>query len=453
MGHQKAALEILTQLFTPQFIVQTPMSRTVLVWYLRFDLCVASMGTFEPSLPRHWIETLLEQCQGQLYADPRNLEWIYERAEGQLRLMTRDMCSLLARRKTGEFTEDIFQTEHRKMTIRLREWRDTLHPALTNPARLVTTSDPGAQATQLKLFNSISGPIPIYDPPVSFTTALICEWHSVTVVHLCQVTGDSAAAASAILGDISRNSGAVCQIIEAAKYWPTRPKGLLTMLHPSLGLASLFLPRSLRIHKWLREQFAWVESCGYVFPYSICCSQTFQEPRNIEFHPSRALTDIRPCPPQLHFPSCHACSNGSALRRRECYPVVASERSKLQSGIAVRPGVCGRPQQERCPDANRPSSGYDGPFQRRGGSSIAGSNSGRLRGGIKKNRVVEPRWWIWTTGRVVDDPGHISRLLCMAHKAEMGPLDLRHIPSSPRARTPCSLPRHSDWSCASCMYV
>lgn len=262
MGHQKAAFEILTQLFTPQSIVQTSVGRTILVWYLRFDLYVASMGTFEPSLPRHWIETLLEQCQAQLYADPRSLEWIYERAENQLRLMTRDMCSLIARRKSGEFAEDTFQTEHKKMTIRLREWRDTLHPALTNPARLAPSINSMTKTSQRKLFNSILGPVPIYEAPLSFTTALICEWHSVTLVHLCQVTGDSGAGASAVLGDISRNAGAVCQIIDAAKNWPNRPHGLLTMLHPALGMAGLFLPRTVAIHKWLREQFAWLESCG-----------------------------------------------------------------------------------------------------------------------------------------------------------------------------------------------
>lgn len=269
MGHQKAALEILTQLFTPQSIVQTPMGCILLVWYMRFDLFVASMGAFEPSLPRHWIETLKEQCQAQLYIDPRNLDWIYERTENQLRLISRDMCSLVARRKSGEFTEDTFQAEHRKITLRLREWRDNLHPALTNPALLVPVPNSGTHAAQPKLFNSILGPVPIYDQPLSFTTALICEWHSVAVVHLCQVSGDgSEAAAATVLGDTSQNAGAVCQIIEAAKNWPATPEGLLTMLHPALEMAGLFLPRSLRHHKWLREQFAWVESYGWVTPRS-----------------------------------------------------------------------------------------------------------------------------------------------------------------------------------------
>lgn len=260
MGHQKAALEILTQLFTPQSIVQTPVGRIMLVWYLRFDLYVASMGTFEPSLPRHWIETLGEHCQAKMYGDPTNLDWVYGKAENQLQLLSRDICSLVARRKTGEFTEQAFQAEHGKMTIRLREWRNALHPAAVDPAGFAS-SQPGTPVGRPELFDR--GP---YAAPAHhgspFTTALICGWHSMVLVHLCQVAGDSLAEASAVLDDTARNAEAICHIIESVKHWVARPNGLLIMLHPALTLAGLFLPKTPRYHTWLRQQFAWVESCG-----------------------------------------------------------------------------------------------------------------------------------------------------------------------------------------------
>lgn len=235
----------------------------VLVWYLRFDLYVASMGTFEPGLPRHWMETLGEQCQAQMYADPNNLDWMYGKAEIQLQLVFRDMCSLAARRKTGEFTEEAFQAEHRKMTTRLREWRITLHPALIDPTGLVTTpsSQPGTPVGQQEPFSYFSDAIPArHEPP--FTTALICGWHSMNLVHLCQVTGHSLAEASAVLDDTAQNAEAICQSIESVKHWTAKPKGLLIVLHPPLSLAALFLPKTVRYHTWLRQQFAWVESSG-----------------------------------------------------------------------------------------------------------------------------------------------------------------------------------------------
>ncbi|KAG7150256.1 hypothetical protein HYQ46_013261 [Verticillium longisporum] len=35
MGHQRAACDIITRLFTPQTAVQTPLGRMVLTWYSR----------------------------------------------------------------------------------------------------------------------------------------------------------------------------------------------------------------------------------------------------------------------------------------------------------------------------------------------------------------------------------------------------------------------------------
>lgn len=48
------------------------------------------------------------------------------------------MCFLVARRKAAELSEAEFRVEHQKLTTRLRAWRDTLYPRLTDPANLVT---------------------------------------------------------------------------------------------------------------------------------------------------------------------------------------------------------------------------------------------------------------------------------------------------------------------------
>lgn len=178
-----------------------------------------------------------------------------------------DMCILVGRRKAAELTEAEFRAEHQQLTIRLRAWRDSLHPSLTNPANLVVLSPVATSGGQQdnKLFNYFpNGQAPLYAEPFCFTTAMICEWHSVVLMHLCQASGDAVAEAAAVaqLGDMSQHAVAVCEIIEAAERWPMVPKGLLMMLHPALGMASIFLPRSAGHYMWLRKQFAWLESCG-----------------------------------------------------------------------------------------------------------------------------------------------------------------------------------------------
>ncbi|KAJ4422283.1 hypothetical protein N0V82_003038 [Gnomoniopsis sp. IMI 355080] len=269
MGHQKAALEILTQLFNPQSILQTTTGRLILAWYTRFDLLVASLGILKTSLPRHWIEANDAYCQMRALEDPENMQWIFEKTESQLGLISVDMCLLVGRRKAGELTEETFRIEQQNVAKRLLEWRETLHPVLTDPAHLVETSAPASPVSQSKLFSYFTDHVPLYDGPLCFTTALICEWHSMVLMHLCQATEDLVSREPSILGDAAEHAMAICEIIEAAGRWPTIPKDLLTMLHPTLVMAAMFLPRSTRHHMWLREQFAGLESCGYVFPLTV----------------------------------------------------------------------------------------------------------------------------------------------------------------------------------------
>ncbi|CAN8102972.1 unnamed protein product [Discula destructiva] len=266
-SHQKAACEILTQLYTSETILQTSIDRAIFCWYMRFDITIASMGFSSPSLPRHWVAANDIYFQKLALSEPDNLQWSFEKTEAALGLISVDMCILAARRKTGELTENEFRAEHKHLTTRLREWRDTLDPGLADPAHLVLTSLRGSPSSQSKLFSYFSDHVPLYAEPYCFTTAIICEWHSMVLMHLCQA-GDTRAEAEAVaqLGDPSQHAVAICEIIDAAERWPMVPHGLLMMLHPVLGLAAVFLPRSTRHHVWLREQFAWLESCGYVFP-------------------------------------------------------------------------------------------------------------------------------------------------------------------------------------------
>lgn len=259
MGHQKAAFEIINQLFTPPKMTQTPMGRIILAWYTRFDQLVACMGTLEPSLPRCWIEALDVQCRGQLSNEPDDPIWLSEATENWLRLISHDMCLLRARYRSGQIPEKIFQAEHRKFSLLLREWRDHLSPVLTEPARFAE-----GEKTECPLFHFFEDGPPIYDESRAFMTLYITEWHSIVLLHLCRVSDDSLAEASLILGSQSENAEAICQILEGAEKWSAAPKGMLTMLHPTIAMAALWLPMSPQRHVWLKEKFAWLESSGYV---------------------------------------------------------------------------------------------------------------------------------------------------------------------------------------------
>lgn len=264
MGHQKAAFEFLTQLFTPKTMVQTSLGRVIHRWYTRLDLIVATMGFAKPSLPRRWLAECVSYQERASYGS--DLTSACDRAQAQLGLLSMDMCLLNARIKSGEGTKEELTAEHIQLTIGLREWRDNLHPGLADPANLVSSASLDSPMSP-RLFNYFPDHVPLFVEPFCFATANVCEWHSIVLMHTTQAeqAGDvlAVAEAKAQLGDdAAAHAVAICEIIDAAGRWPLVPKGMLMMMHPVLGVAAMFLERSTRNHMWLREKLAWLESCG-----------------------------------------------------------------------------------------------------------------------------------------------------------------------------------------------
>lgn len=258
MGHQKAALEILSQLFTPQSIVETSLNRIILSWYIRFDILVGLMGGFVTSLPREWFVAFDGHCRARLASEPEDLEWLYEKAENRLRLICHDISLLVARRARANMEGASCTAEHETIARQLREWRETLEPALMDPSRRVVLpsypSDEMACAT--------SQTAPLYDAPLSSTTLLLCEWYATVMMHLYQASQGTQDQSLSELGSLSQHAEAIGQIFSASEQWASGPKGLLIMLHPCLTIASMFLPPSPGRNLWLRNKFALLESSG-----------------------------------------------------------------------------------------------------------------------------------------------------------------------------------------------
>ena len=258
MGHQKAALEILSQLFTPQSIVETSLNRTILSWYIRFDILVGLMGGFVTSLPRDWFVSFDGHCRARLASEPDNLDWLYEKAENRLRLICHDICLLVARRARDDIEEASVTAEHENVARQLREWRETLEPALTDPSRrVILPSCPSDEP-----FGTPSRTAPLYDAPLTSTTLLLCEWHATVMMHLYQASQGSQGQMLPGLGSYSQHAEAISQIFSAGEQWASGPKGLLIMLHPCITIASMFLPPSPGSNVWLRTKFALLESSG-----------------------------------------------------------------------------------------------------------------------------------------------------------------------------------------------
>ncbi|KAI0478883.1 hypothetical protein GGR56DRAFT_348350 [Xylariaceae sp. FL0804] len=261
-GHQRGALEILTQLYTPPTAMQSPTSRMLVSWYGRFDVILGMMGGFGTTLPREWFATVLQSCQEHVANNPDNLAWRIEVHAAEIRLLSADMSNLYAKGGRGDMSGQSFAAEHGRITRRLHEWRKNLDPAVTDAAFLVTNLPQMEQPDESAIVDPYQ-PGFLYSHPLFSTTILMVEWHSIIVMHKSQE-------ASALLNEPPQELQSlaliICQIYETMQLWPSTPNGALVTVHASLAIAALFLPRDDRHHMWIRRKYAQLEGLGYIFP-------------------------------------------------------------------------------------------------------------------------------------------------------------------------------------------
>jgi hypothetical protein len=258
MGHQKAALQILANMFTPETAMLTPAGRMIVAWYSRFDVFLGIMGGFRTALPREWFTVFVDYCKSQVASTDDNLQWKLEEASANLRLLSMDMSMLFARGSRGGISHEEFVAEYQKLEKRLHEWKDLMDPDIVNPAFAVTHFAPGDDDDKDNIVDPYEGGI-LYEPPYFSTTLLNSEWHSIMIMHKCQ---SSTRDRPQLYTDLRLHSYKICQIFEAVERWPGTPKGGLILIQACIAISALFLPQDRRHHNWIRKKFALLETLG-----------------------------------------------------------------------------------------------------------------------------------------------------------------------------------------------
>ncbi|KAK4126187.1 hypothetical protein N657DRAFT_297306 [Parathielavia appendiculata] len=265
MGHQRAAFEVLTHLFTPQSVMQTPVGRVALMWYARYDVFVGIMSSFGTLLSQEWFSVPVEYYESRAAAEPDNVGWKIEACSARLRLASMEMSLLIARGAKHEITEDEYIAEHRRLSVFFGNGRKTWDPALTDAACLVNELAGNQKPNPDDIVDPFA-PGVLFRPPLFASTLLTCEYHSVALMHgsqnAKQLTEEDRAR-------LMEHAYAILQICETVERWPLSPPGSLIILHSSLAIAALYVRRDPRHHMWIRRKFALLETLGYISPITM----------------------------------------------------------------------------------------------------------------------------------------------------------------------------------------
>jgi hypothetical protein len=258
LGHQKAAFQMLTELYTPQTVMENGVTRVILGWYMRFDVFAGLMGGFEMVLSRDWFSYAYEFFQKQVINEPSNLNFKIEMSISKLRLIAMDMSTVFAKIGKGEISYEDFLQENEAVARRIAVWKTEIDPALQDPQYLVFDFT-GARPRDP---NDIVDP---YLPGVLFRGPLwvmnisLLDWYSVDLMHKYQTALTMQKQPSE---ELSLRAFETCQLYEAIELFPESPPGIVLALQASLGIACLFLPRDERHAMWARRKLANIESNG-----------------------------------------------------------------------------------------------------------------------------------------------------------------------------------------------
>jgi hypothetical protein len=256
MGHQKAAFDMLTRLYTPQSITQSDFLLKISLWYIRFDLFVGFQSGGEAVLSRDWFEAVHECYLQKVRDNPDDLGVIYEERFAYSRLVAKDSNDLFARTQKGLVSPQDFMAQ---LPV-LREKVESLHANI--PEELLNP--------QYKVKDMPGGPDPgdivnPYEPDVMWKEPLYTTnflkldiWGIVFMFNI----SEAMALRKPFSPEATKDAFQAVQLFEAMCAYPGSPTGMLLEAQVSFAIAFLFLPKDQKTNQWCRRTFARVEASG-----------------------------------------------------------------------------------------------------------------------------------------------------------------------------------------------
>lgn len=258
MGHQRAAHQILTDLFTPQTIMQDETRRRIIGWYIRFDLFAGMMSGGETVLGREWFAVCADHYSRQARERPNDLGARFEEYFATSRLLATDVTLHFASKTKNTTSDEQFAKDNIKLTERLAGFGHNLEIAFDDPDCFVK-SFPDAPPPQPEDITEYREPGYLYGGPYFTMNFVLIDFWAIDLMFRYQLSLAQRQQPSAELTEIALKK---CRLFEAIEHYDQGPPGAMLGCQASLGIASLFLPKDDRHTNWCRRKYALIEQKG-----------------------------------------------------------------------------------------------------------------------------------------------------------------------------------------------
>ena len=258
-GHQRAAGEMLLELFDPTTVVQDDCSRMCYVWYARFDVFVGMMAGNEPTLGPEWFRYNAQWYMQAAQEHPNDLRIQVESYFATHRLIAVEMALLNSKLPKGEILIEDYLREMAGLRERVLAARKTIDSLRQHKEYQVQTLD----NPQPRSPDSIVEP---YIPgrlmkgvlfPVNLMLIDWCAMNSMLSYQSAMVLQQPPPS-----GDLIRSAMEQIRTVDDIDNWSGSGAAAIVPLQASVGLVSLFLPREERYTMWCRRKLAKIECHG-----------------------------------------------------------------------------------------------------------------------------------------------------------------------------------------------
>jgi hypothetical protein len=262
MGHQMAAYQILTELFTPQTIVENDSLSMILQWYIHFDVFAGMLSGNGTILGREWFQAQHDWDLRQVRLKPDDLGLKYRERFSWFRVIAADIAIMFAKKNKNAISEEEFEAKCQVISEELGNWEDKLGPALRDPSKVVTDFSDAPQRDPEDIVDPYE-PNRLYGGelfPTNYLTLQFLGLHLMYQHQLSEMRGRPR------IPQMQELALRMCQLIEAIQYYPGSPSSILLGLQANLGMATAFLPQDEKHNMWARRKLADVEVLGYLAP-------------------------------------------------------------------------------------------------------------------------------------------------------------------------------------------
>jgi hypothetical protein len=257
LGHQKAAYQLLTDLFTPQTIMQDETRRKIITWYIRFDLFAGMMSGGETSLTREWFSASADFYKRQARDRPSDLGARFEEYFASSRLLATDVALLFASKTKNAISDEQFKSSVESLSRDFEVFGRTIENAFTDPSCFVKAFPRAPSSTEQDLFG-YQDPNFMYGGDFATMNFVLTDHWAIDLMFKYQLSLAMEQTPSPELTEIAMKK---CKMFEAIQYGDESPAAILGC-QASLGIQCLFLPKEERYTKWARRKFACIEQLG-----------------------------------------------------------------------------------------------------------------------------------------------------------------------------------------------